>query len=133
MGDFNKFLTINGLKKKEIASYLGVSSTYITQISAGDRPLPAERLAQIKANQHGWDTSMLGVVRPNITLMNGTRLGERKTESLSSAVKCTLTDIQQSGHISYLQRKVDDQEKLIRELYQKIGTLEAMLDIQKGK
>ena len=59
MTDFAKFMTINGLKRKDIAAFLGVSGAFITQISSGDRPLPEEKLAIIKANAYGWDISML--------------------------------------------------------------------------
>ena len=57
MNNFAKFLSVNGLKRKDIASFLGVSGAFITQLSSGDRPIPAEKLATIKANAN-WDTSM---------------------------------------------------------------------------
>lgn len=59
MTPFAKFLSVNGLKRKDIAAFLGVSGAFITQISSGDRPLPEEKLAMIKANAYGWDVSML--------------------------------------------------------------------------
>ena len=59
MTNFAKFLSINGLKRKDIASFLGVSGAFITQISSGDRPLPEDKLAMIKANAYNWDVSML--------------------------------------------------------------------------
>lgn len=111
MCDFAKFLSVNGLKRKDIASFLGVSGAFITQIKNGDRTLPEEKLALIKTNAYNWDTSMLTkqdapeVEQPN----EGTLVG-------------------------YLERKVSDQEILIRELYQQIGMLEAKLDLaRKGE
>lgn len=59
MNNFAKFLSINGLKRKEIASFLGVSGAFISQLTSGDRPIPAEKLAQILNNAYGWDISML--------------------------------------------------------------------------
>ena len=59
MSDFAKFLSVNGLKRKDIASLLGVSGAFISQITKGDRSLPADKLAIIKANAYGWDISML--------------------------------------------------------------------------
>jgi transcriptional regulator with XRE-family HTH domain len=59
MTNFANFLTINGLKRKDIATFLGVSGAFITQIASGDRPLPEEKLALIKANANNWDISML--------------------------------------------------------------------------
>lgn len=111
MTNFAKFLSANGLKRKDIAAYLGVSGAFITQISSGDRPLPEEKLAIIKANAYGWDVSML-------------------TQSENPATDKPM----ESTLVSYLERKVSDQEVLIRELYQQIGMLEAKLDLaRKGE
>lgn len=111
MTNFAKFLSINGLKRKDIASFLGVSGAFITQISSGDRPLPEEKLAMIKANAYGWDLSML-------TQPENPMADEPKADGL----------------VEYLERKVSDQEVLIRELYQQIGMLEAKLDLaRKGE
>lgn len=111
MTNFAKFLSINGLKRKDIASFLGVSGAFITQISSGDRPLPEDKLAMIKANAYNWDVSMLTQPKNPMT-------DEPKADGL----------------VEYLERKVSDQEILIRELYQQIGMLEAKLDLaRKGE
>lgn len=59
MDRFSKFLSVNRLKKKDIASFLGVSNAFITQLCSNMRPLPDEKFALIKANTFGWDISML--------------------------------------------------------------------------
>lgn len=111
MTNFAKFLSINGLKRKDIATFLGVSGAFITQISSGERPLPHEKLAMIKANAYGWDITMLS--QPENPIAD-----EPKADGL----------------VEYLERKVSDQEILIRELYQQIGMLEAKLDLaRKGE
>ena len=70
-----------------------------------------KKLAIIKANAYGWDISMLT---------------EPKTPATDQPMESTL--------VSYLERKVSDQEILIRELYQQIGMLEAKLDLaRKGE
>ena len=112
MSDFAKFMKINGLKRKDIASFLGVSGAFITQISSGDRPLPDEKLAMIMENANFWDVSML--------------IKQKPAPSQNNPADDALVD--------YLQRKVEDQESLIRELYQQIGMLEAKLDLaRKGE
>ena len=58
MSEFAKFLDVNELKRRDIAEYLGVSGSFITQIRKGERPLPQKMLAEIKANAYGWDVSM---------------------------------------------------------------------------
>ena len=111
MTPFAKFMSINNLKRKDIASFLGVSGAFITQISSGDRPLPEEKLAMILTNAYGWNTSMLT---------------EPEHPEVSNPTESSLVD--------YLERKVSDQEILIRELYQQIGMLEAKLDLaRKGE
>ena len=111
MTPFAKFMSINNLKRKDIASFLGVSGAFITQISSGDRPLPEEKLAMILTNAYEWDTSMLT---------------EPEHPEVSNPTEGSLVD--------YLERKVSDQEILIRELYQQIGMLEAKLDLaRKGE
>ena len=59
MTDFQQFIDVNHLLKKEIASFLGVSNAFITQLCDGSKRLPAAKMALIKANEYGWDVSML--------------------------------------------------------------------------
>lgn len=59
MCDFQLFIDKNKILKKDIAQYLGVSNAFITQLYAGLKNLPANKLALIKANNYGWDISML--------------------------------------------------------------------------
>lgn len=54
---FQEFINKNSLKKKELAEYLGVSAAFISQIAQGQRDLPNDKLALIKANQN-WDVTM---------------------------------------------------------------------------
>lgn len=127
MNAFAKFLIINGLKRKEVASFLGVSGAFITQISSGDRPLPEEKLAAIKANAYGWDTSMFD----DKTLSGLDRI--RSTHKLSSeTIQSTIEEIMNPEErflIGYLERKIEDKDRLIQELYKEIGSLKAKLDL----
>ena len=129
MNAFAKFLSVNGLKRKDVASYLGVSGAFITQISSGDRPLPEEKLAMIKANAYGWDVSMfedktlagIGRMRPDRGV---------SSETLLSTIENVINP-EERFLIGYLERKIEDKDRLIRELYQKIGMLEAKLDMER--
>lgn len=126
MTPFAKFLSINGLKRKDISAFLGVSGAFITQISSGARKLPDEKLAIIKANAYGWDTSML----EDKTLSGMDRVREQEPVS-QEQLRSTVLQVMEPAekfHIEYLERKVNDQESLIRELYKQIGILEEKLD-----
>lgn len=86
MTNFAKFMSVNRLKRKEIASFLGVSGAFITQISSGERPLPEEKLAMIKANAYGWDISML-------TQSDEPSADEPKQDSLVEYLKSQIEDL----------------------------------------
>ena len=135
MNDFANFLLTNGLKRKDIAFFLGVSGSFITQITNGDRTLPSEKLAMIKANAYGWDVSML---TPKANGLDAQTLVGREKElspsEIRSALEDTLKTSQTDYFISYLEKKIENQDSLIRELYQKIGMLEAKLELaRKGE
>ena len=115
MSNFAKFLKVNGLKRKDIASFLGVSGAFITQISSGDRPLPEEKLAMIKANDFGWDISMLIPEQEHYDAM--------MEKTLSVYKRFYSSD--DNSLMGYLQRQVEDKDRLIQNLYQQIGMLEA--------
>lgn len=142
MTNFAKFLSINGLKRKDIASFLGVSGAFITQISSGDRPLPEDKLAMIKANAYGWDISMLTHQRRPLEILDSIRGKSREItpEHLRSAIEEALNP-DEKFLIGYLDRKVkdleskiDEKDTLIYQLYQQIGMLEAKLDLaRKGE
>lgn len=132
MTNFAKFLSVNGLKRKDIASFLGVSGAFITQLASGMRPLPEEKLAMIKANAYGWDYSMLLPEAQkekaiHLDHLDRGRSYEATPDKVREAVENALVP-KDSSLVTYLQRKVDDQERLIRELYKEIWTLEAKLE-----
>lgn len=78
--DFQLFIERNNLKKKDVAEYLGVSASFVTQLCKGERELPADKLKQIKAEAK-WDSSMFlpkptptPSVSQTITTNNGTAI-----------------------------------------------------------
>ena len=137
MDSFAKFLSINGLKKKDIAAYLGVSNAFVTQLCAGTRKLPADKLALIKVNPN-WDSSMLlsdteKAKAIHLDHLNRGRSYEATPDKVQEAVEKALMP-EDHPLVAHLQKKVDDQERLIRELYKEIGMLEAKLELaRKGE
>lgn len=109
--DFKRFIFENKIKQSFLAKYLGVTEGYISNVAGGRKELSQENLGKVLNNPYGWDTSML-------TQPENPMADEPKADGL----------------VDYLQRKVGDQEILIRELYQQIGMLEAKLDLaRKGE
>jgi predicted transcriptional regulator len=135
MTNFANFMITNGLKRKQIAAFLGVSGAFITQISSGDRPLPEEKLAMIKENAYGWDITMLtsNSVDPQI----GGVVQEpydSKYETLMSLMREMRDKNTKDSHVEYLEQKVKDQDTLIQELCKQVGMLKAELDLaRKGE
>jgi transcriptional regulator with XRE-family HTH domain len=108
--DLKAFRKANKISQIELAEFLEVGQSFISQIEKGTRPLPSEYISKLTANLN-WDTSMLT---------------EPEHPEVSNPTESSLVD--------YLERKVSDQEILIRELYQQIGMLEAKLDLaRKGE
>ena len=148
MDQFAKFMTTNGLKRKDIASYLGVSGAFITQIKSGDRPLPSEKLALIQANK-AWDSSMLTINASSASqkmihgldtsgLLRGMKITSAHVQDAVN--KAAVRVVQPEGKIvqSYLEQKVKDldakiaaKDELINQLYEQIGMLKAELNLAK--
>lgn len=124
--DLKAFRVANNLTQTQLGHYLGIQKGFISKIENGKEKLPATKFQKLIGNPHNWDTTML-----RATLCEGLPIGIGGT--LPRHHQAKLVDVvsqKQDGlHTSYLQRKVEDQEKLIRELYQKIGMLEAKLEL----
>lgn len=109
--DLKAFRKANGLTQDALGDYLGIKKSFISTIESGKDPMPKDKLTKLLNNPYNWDVSML--TQPENPMTN-----EPKADGL----------------VEYLERKVSDQEILIRELYQQIGMLEAKLDLaRKGE
>lgn len=150
MDKFGKFMTVNGLKRKDIASYLGVAGSFITQIKKGERSLPPEKLAKIQANK-AWDSTMLTITIPDASSTSqgmaksldvvGLVRGPQITTSRLCSVVENTPHLDEKFVVGYLERKVKDLESkiadkdaLINQLHEQIGMLKAELNlIKEGK
>lgn len=109
--DLKAFRKANNLTQEQLGDYLGIKKSFVSTIESGKDPMPKAKLSKLLSNPYNWDTSML-------TQPENPMTDEPKADGL----------------VEYLERKVSDQEILIRELYQQIGMLEAKLDLaRKGE
>ena len=125
MDAFNKFLSVNGLKKGEVASFLDVSSAFITQVSTGKSKLSPAKIKLIKGNQK-WDTSMFGVVSPGLAQGPVVPIVKvvgdvKRPETSQDAVYRLL--------VEDYKRQIKDKDALVQELCKKIGMLEAQIEV----
>ena len=65
--DVKKFRRDNSLGQGELARYLGVGQSFISQIEHGSKKMPQEYLQKLLTNDRGWDTTALRDVLPDIT------------------------------------------------------------------
>lgn len=57
--DLALFRAVNGIKQVELAEYLGVGKSYLSNVEAGRVGFSKENIKKLLENQNGWDTSML--------------------------------------------------------------------------
>ena len=108
--DLKAFRKANNLTQTQLGEYLGIQKSFVSTIESDKDPMPKEKLSKLLLNPYGWDTSML--TQPEVVVENS------RGDLL----------------MSYLEKKVEDQDALIRELYQQIGALEAKLELaRKGE
>lgn len=60
MNEIEEFLAVNGLKQIELANYLGVGKSTISQAASGKAKLHQSKINKILINKNGWDCSMFG-------------------------------------------------------------------------
>ena len=63
-----RFINANGLKQVEVARYLSVGESFMSQLVKGTRPLPKNLLKLLLENKEGWDVSMLAGDQRNISI-----------------------------------------------------------------
>lgn len=72
MNNFFDFLTVNNLKKVQVAEILGVSKQYISQLSAGKTSLSEDRIQALA--EMGLDVSMLSPVKSKVNERAGRKM-----------------------------------------------------------
>ena len=132
--DLKAFRKVNKLTQERLGEYLGIKKSFISTIESGKDPMPQAQLTKLLDNPHGWDVSML--TGESNGLHSESLMGrEMSADSLvSNMVGDVLCNSREQLLMSYLQEQVKDKDSLIRELYQKIGMLEAKLELaRKGE
>ena len=116
---FVQYLEYKGINDNQATVECGLSNGLIGQARSGKSDLGAKTIDKILNTYQ--DLSRVWLLTGE-----GNMLTEQDVPVVSQPTESTL--------VGYLERKVSDQEILIRELYQQIGMLEAKLDLaQKGE
>jgi hypothetical protein len=116
---FVQYLDYKGINDNQATVECGLSNGLIGQARSGKSDLGAKTIDKILNTYQ--DLSRVWLLAGE-----GNMLTEPEHPEVSNPTESSLVD--------YLERKVSDQEILIRELYQQIGMLEAKLDLaRKGE
>ncbi len=59
MYELKDFRKKNNLQQKELADFLGIGQSFLSNIESGRSPLPDDKLEKLLSNPYGWDTSLL--------------------------------------------------------------------------
>ena len=116
--DLKAFRKANSISQVELAEYLGVGQSFISQIEKGNRPMPKEYISTILANTYGWDTSMLEE-KPNnsIGLFSGLKIThshEAVAGNLGNTIKEVLeNNASESPLMVYLEQKNLEKDAVI--------------------
>ncbi len=130
MTDFELFIKKNNLLKKDIAEFLGVSNAFVSQVCAGRRMIPEAKIALIKANKNGWDTSMIGIdrmVNSGIIVKgdsNGSTINQDNRQYFSDS-----PDVLRA-QIDMLDERIKEKDAQIKE---KDAQIRQLLDIIQGR
>lgn len=112
--DIKAFRKANDLSQVELAKFLGVGQSFISQIEKGDRPLPSDSLDKIMANNE-WDHSAL--------------VGSAQINTASVVINgnenCNSPDVLRA-QIELLDERIKEKDAQIKE---KDAQIKALLDI----
>lgn len=117
MTDFELFIRQNGIKKKEIAQFFGSSAQFVSQLCSGVRSLPYDKLALLKQNTKGWDTTMLSE-RGEIIAGNNNR-GDVNVQIGQNRVHARKKDSDEATQIAVLEKE----NQMLREQIEFMKTL----------
>ena len=137
--DIKAFRKANNLTQKELADYLGIDKGFVSAIEHEKSKFPKAKLSLLLNNPHNWDVSMLQEETAPITFPTIEARMQEREQHLPELIRSTIEDVltpypEEHPLVAHLQRKIDDQERLIRELYKEIGMLEAKLELaRKGE
>ena len=115
-----EFLKANGLKQRELASYLGITEAAVSNAVKGKSEFSKENLIKIKNNPHNWDTSMLQGETSQPSLV------AEQIPQLSNA------EILLREMLAEKEAKIDTLQELIWELKEENGRLKEQLRAKGG-
>lgn len=138
--DLKAFRKINGLTQSDLGDFWGVKKAFVSQMESDKCPISKDKFIKLLNNPYGWDTSMLDpdekfkLIDVSELLPGLKAHSENTSERVKSAILDALGVTTEEFLVSYLQEKIADQDRLIRELYKEIGMLEAKLELaRKGE
>ena len=134
MDTFNKFLSVNGLKKGEVATFLDVSSAFITQVSTGKSKLSPSKIKLIKGNRN-WDTSMFSQSEGSAQI-HGVKAGSLlHTPTVSLNVRSAIEKAAKAEEtlVGYLKMEIESLKAQVSQLQNEKGELQKQIGMLETK
>lgn len=133
MNRYKQFLRANGLKQIDLAKYLGITESHVSNLCRGKSNLSEEKLAKLLENDRGWDVSML--------VQGGKTVGDNSGVFIAGNNHLTNSPIDNrranSGSPDVLRTQIELLGELIKEkdaqIKEKDAQIKKLLDILSNK
>ena len=109
------FLKANGLKQRELATYLEITEAAVSNVVKGKSDFSKENLIKILNNPYGWDTSMLSESQEE------TPAGEQRQPDTLDRLFAIVED--QRKDIATLLAMMKDKDEKIEEMRRELDSL----------
>lgn len=91
---FRAFRKFNKLTQEEVADYLGVKKSFISQIETGRVDLPDDKFYRLLQNDQGWDVALLSGGTSVVGDGNAVNNGHDQTVSTDAGLVAALREAQ---------------------------------------
>ena len=112
MIDLLGFREANKIKQIALADYLGVSTSFLSQVENHKRGLPQNQLSRLLNNDRGWDTGLLTGTGTSIRKSGD---GSDNNTQVAGAAEVVLL----RERVKYLEKILEEKERLIQILMDK--------------
>lgn len=109
------FLKANGLKQRELATYLEITEAAVSNVVKGKSDFSKENLIKILNNPYGWDTSMLSESQEE------TPAGEQRQPDTLDRLFAIVED--QRKDIATLLAMMKDKDEKVEEMRRELDSL----------
>ena len=141
MNAYKSFLKVNGLKQVELALFLEITESAVSNVVRGKANLSEEKLIKILQNDRGWDTSMLvGLSSRNYSVGNNSSgvivNGNNSNSPIDNRHYYSDSPDVLRAQVELLEERIQEKEERLKEkdaqIKEKDAQIKQLLDILQG-